>query len=66
MNAKRIALCLALGVLLAGVVFWTQGMQWWTILLALLLLACPIVVGWVIFEFRQEQGVGGGHERSVK
>jgi hypothetical protein len=51
--------CLAIGAALMALVLWSQGVQWWTLVLGALLLVCPIVVVWVWFEFGRQPPRGG-------
>lgn len=43
-------LCLFTGLFVIAAIVWLSGLTWWTALLAVLLIACPVVIGWGLFE----------------
>jgi hypothetical protein len=47
-------LCIALGLLAVGALYWLVGLTWWSLLIAVLVLACPLVIVWILL---------GGFER---
>ncbi len=48
-----LGVCLGIGVVLALLVFHLLGLRLWTAVLAALLLVCPFVIGWGVFEIRR-------------
>ena len=41
-------LCLGLGLLALIVLYWLFGLTWWTVLFAVIFLACPATMWWVL------------------
>ena len=50
--ARGLWLCPVLSLLLAAGVLLLLGMRWWTVLIAVVVLACPITAGWVLLADR--------------
>lgn len=55
MSTRSIWICIALGAALLAVVIGAQGFGFWTVLLALVLAVCPLLVAWAILESRGVQ-----------
>lgn len=41
-------LCIALGLSVLGALYWFVGLTWWTLLIAILVLGCPLVIVWIL------------------
>jgi hypothetical protein len=41
-------LCLPLGLLALILLVWFFGLTWWTFLIAVLVIGCPVVVTWIL------------------
>lgn len=55
MHAKWIWICVALGFALLAAAIWSQGVGTWTIVLAALLLVCPLLALWVMRKSRGDK-----------
>jgi hypothetical protein len=55
MSSKSFWICVVLGLLLFGVVLWSEVLGQWNWLLAALLLVCPVVTGWIAFGERRAE-----------
>lgn len=40
--------CIALGLLVLGALYWFIGLTWSSLLIAILVLGCPLVVVWIL------------------
>jgi fatty acid desaturase len=45
---RSLWLCLAVGLLAIAVLAWLFGLTWWTVLVAAVLIACPVVMAWIL------------------
>jgi hypothetical protein len=52
---RHLWLCVLLGLALALVVLWALGASAWTLLLAALLLVCPLILIWGLFSLNRTQ-----------
>jgi fatty acid desaturase len=41
-------LCLALGLLALILLVWFFGLTWWTLLIGVLVIGCPVVMAWIL------------------
>jgi hypothetical protein len=41
-------LCLALGLLALILLVWFFGLTWWTFLIGVLVIGCPVVMAWIL------------------
>ena len=53
MSVKQLVVCGVLGLSLLALVVAVQGISLWTVLLALVLLVCPLVGMWVMRQMRE-------------
>lgn len=40
--------CLGLGLLALVLLVWLFGLTWWTLLIAVVLIACPVLAAWLL------------------
>jgi hypothetical protein len=49
-------ICPTIGLMAGGAILWLFGIGLWTVVAFLFLIACPLVVAWVLVIERQETG----------